>query len=246
MIVANIYDTHIKLPPTYSEWEAEIRGYLENYEFSCIGAWDGFHVQVSSKLKNYYSFKKKYTMNNLGLVSYNKRFFYAAVGAPGSTHDARLLKSASIYSDIINGLVIPDRKMALWNFGEIPLVTIGDSTFPRFSWLIKSYNEYATDKQQKYFNKRLCGARVVTENAYGTLKGRWRILFKRTKCRLFNLRCIIMACIALHNLCFSVSDPCKPRWKLHVRDLGLINKHIIRSESSVESNLNRMKISNWY
>ena len=62
-------------------------------------------------------------MNNLGLVSYNKRSLYAAVGAPGSTHDARLLKSASIYSDIINGLVIPDSKIALGNFGEIPLVT---------------------------------------------------------------------------------------------------------------------------
>ena len=94
-------------------------------------------MQVSSKLKSYYSFKKKYTVNNLGLVSYNKRFLYAAGGAPGSTHDARLLKSASIYSDIINGLVIPDRKMALENFGEIPLVTIGESAFPRFSWLIK-------------------------------------------------------------------------------------------------------------
>ena len=114
-------------------------------------------------------------MNNLGLVSYNKRFLYAAGGAPGSTHDARLLKSASTYSDRINGLFIPDRKIALGNFGEIPIVTIGDSAFPRFSWLIKSYNENTTDKQQKYFNKRLCGARIVTENAYGMLKVRWRL-----------------------------------------------------------------------
>ena len=111
---------------------------------------------------------------------------YDAVGAPGSTHDARLLKSASIYSDIINGLVIRDRKMALGNFGEIPLVTVEDGAFPRFSWRIKSYNENTTAKQQKYFSKWLCGARVVTENAYGMLKGPWRILFKRTECRLFN------------------------------------------------------------
>ena len=53
MIVANIYDTHVKIPTTDSEWEAEIRGFLENYEFPCVGAWDGFHVQVSSKLKSY-------------------------------------------------------------------------------------------------------------------------------------------------------------------------------------------------
>ena len=201
-------------------------------------------MQVSGKLQSYYSFKKRYTVNNLGLVSYNERFFYAVVGAPGGTHDVRLLKSVSIYSDIINGLVTPDRKMALGNFGEISLVTMGDSAFLQFSWLIKSYMENTKDKQQKFFNKGLRGARLVMENAYGMLKGRWRFLFKRTECRLFNLKYTIMACIALHNLCVSVSDPCKSRWKLHVRDLGLIKNHIIRNESTLESNLNRMKILN--
>ena len=35
-----------------------------------MGAWDGFHVYVfSSKLKAYFSFKKRYSISNLGLVS---------------------------------------------------------------------------------------------------------------------------------------------------------------------------------
>ena len=102
-------------------------------------------------------------MNNLGIVSYNKRFLYAVVGAPGGTHDVRLLKLASIYNDTINGLIILDHQIALGNFGEIPLVTIEDSAFLRFSWLIKSYMENTKDKQQKYFNKGLRGTRIVTE-----------------------------------------------------------------------------------
>ena len=28
--------------------------------FPCVGAWDGFHVYVSTKLKNFYSYKKRY------------------------------------------------------------------------------------------------------------------------------------------------------------------------------------------
>ena len=48
-------------------------------------------------------------MMNLGLIGYNKHFLYAAVSAPGSTHDGRLLKESSLYSDIINGNVILDR-----------------------------------------------------------------------------------------------------------------------------------------
>ena len=25
-----------------SEWESEVKGFIENYEFPCVGAWDGF------------------------------------------------------------------------------------------------------------------------------------------------------------------------------------------------------------
>ena len=111
-------------------------------------------------------------MTNLGFIGYNKRFLYAPVGAPGGIHDARLLKESSIYSDIINGNVIQDCVVQLRDFGETPLVKIENSAFPQFAWLIKAYNENTRDNQKKYFNKRLCGARVVIKNAYGMLKGR--------------------------------------------------------------------------
>ena len=67
---------------------------------------------------------------------------------------------------------MPDKVIRLSDFEEIPLVTIGDSTSPLYAWLLKMYNENTRDKQQKYFNKRLCGAMVVTENSYGMLTGR--------------------------------------------------------------------------
>ena len=65
---------------------------IENYSFPAVGVWDGFHILVNSQLKANFSFKKKYTVNNLALTSNNKRFLYAAVGAPGTTHDAMMLK----------------------------------------------------------------------------------------------------------------------------------------------------------
>ena len=46
------------IPSADVEWEAEVRGFLENYEFPCVGAWDGFHVYINSKLKFFFSFKK--------------------------------------------------------------------------------------------------------------------------------------------------------------------------------------------
>ena len=166
------------------------------------------------------------------------------MNAPGSTHDARLLKEPSIYSDIVNGNVLPNRVIQLGDFGEIPLVTIGDSTFPQFAWLIKAYNENTRDNQKKYFNKRFCGARVVTENEYGMLIGRWCILFKKTECQLFNFHYIVMACIVLHNLWIQISDLCQPRWRLEVDNLDLFEKDGI-GQKIRESSLNCLKISNW-
>ena len=57
---------------------------------------------------------------------------------------------------------MPDKVIRLADFGEIPLVTIVHSAFPQYSWLLKMCKGETRDKQQKYFNKRICGARVVT------------------------------------------------------------------------------------
>ena len=105
VLVATLYNRCVKLPRADEEWEAELKGFLENYEFPCVGAWDGFHVYVSSTLKSYFSFKKRYSMSNPGFVSYNK-FLYCPVGALGNTHDARMLCNSAIYQKIVTGHAI--------------------------------------------------------------------------------------------------------------------------------------------
>ena len=62
------------------------------------------------------------------------------------------------------------------------------------------FSRHVTTKQ-KIPNSDPRSARVMTENAYGMLKGRWRVLYKKTEIRNFNLRYAFMACIILHNLC---------------------------------------------
>ena len=230
VLVATLYNRYVKLPRTDEEWEAELKGFLENYEFPCVGAWDGFHVYVSSKLKSYFNFKERYSMSNLGLVSYNKKFLYCAVGAPGSIHDVRMLRNSAIYQKIVIGHAIPDRVIDLGEHGKIPLVAVGDTAFPKHACLIKVFREDTSDRREKYFNKKLCSARVVCENAYGMLKGRFRILYKKTECRLFNLKYIVMASVMLHNFCIDVNDPYLPRWRLHVENISLIREQAEKSE----------------
>ena len=54
-----------------------------------------------------------------------------------------------------------------------PLI-LGDSAFPFRSWLMKPYTNTVLSPQERYFNYRLSRARMVTEGAYGRLKGRWK------------------------------------------------------------------------
>ena len=54
VLVAKLYDRFVYLLSANTKREAEVRGFLENYEFSSVGGWDGFHVYISSKLKKYF------------------------------------------------------------------------------------------------------------------------------------------------------------------------------------------------
>lgn len=76
------------------------------------------------------------------------------------------------------------------------------------------------------------------------LKGRWRILYKKTECRLKNIRHVIMACRALHNICIARDDPCKARWRLEIENLHLIRNRG-NGEENGEADQVRMRITNW-
>ena len=205
-----MYDEFIKLPIGEEEWVQECKSFIKNYEFPCVGVWDGFHVNITTHLKNHYSFQSKYTESSLGLVEHNKRFLHLTTGVTGSTHDARLLRHCSLFRTICNGDGIPNKSVSLGNAGEIPLITTDDSAFPRLPLLIKAFNENTRDPKEKYFNKKLCSARVVTENAYGILKERSRLTYKKCECKLYNIRYVITTAAVLHNICIYRSDPWNP------------------------------------
>ena len=123
VLVSNLYDKFVFLPRNTAEWKKELENFLKNWEFPCVGAWNGFHVFVSTKLKKYFSFKKRYSVSSMGLIGSNKRLLWAAVGAPGSTHDSRLLKSCDSYTEIQPGHVFPNTTLILDEHGEIPVTT---------------------------------------------------------------------------------------------------------------------------
>ena len=53
------YNDFVKTPQTEEEWVNEWTSFMENYDFSCVRAWDGFHVHVATNLRNHFSFKNQ-------------------------------------------------------------------------------------------------------------------------------------------------------------------------------------------
>ena len=244
VIVHALYDEFVVLLSNEEEWKAELTSFLEDWQFPCVGAWDGFHVYINCHL-NFFSFKKRYSVTNMALIAANKRFLWAGVGAPGSMHDSTLLQSSEIFNSIEAGQCIPNQVLNLPGYGEIPLATIGDAAFPSRSWLLKDFPDFANNTKEKNFNAKLRSARVVTEHAVGMLKGRWRILYKKTECRRSNIKVIIMACIALHNICIYRNDPSNPRWKLEVHHLHLLRKPTKRTRDIQLAQEIRERIAGW-
>ena len=181
----------------------------------------------------------------MGLIGHNKRFLWAGVGAPGSMHDSTLLQSCPIFHAFEEGEVLPSKSLHLPEHGEIPFVAVGDSAFPSRVWLMKAFPDTTGDPAEINFNKKLRSARVVSEHAYGMLKGRWQLLYKKVDCNKKNIKRIIMCGITLHNICIHLNDPCKRRWRLDVQELNLIRgrHHGIRDKNEVRRI--RKKVVDW-
>ena len=77
---------------------------------------------------------------------------------------------------------------------------MGDSVFPFRSWLMKPYTSAVLTPSQQHYNYRLSRARISTEEAYGELKGRWRILQRKCESAQEDVN-NTLACIVLHNIC---------------------------------------------
>ena len=92
--------------------------------------------------------------------------------------------------------------------GKIRPLLFGDSAYPLSVWLMKPFKQTRTlSERQLRFNSALSQARVVIEQAYGILKGRWRCLYKAMEEKTSRVAITILACCVLHNICIDVGDP---------------------------------------
>ena len=140
----------------------------------------------------------------MAMVDSHYRFVWGSCGFPGNSHDAVIFRSTDLWSRIQGGF-IPVIGKTVGDVTVPPLI-VGDSAFPLRTWLMKPYTNAVLTPQQRNFNYRLGRARMVTEGAYGQLKGRWRVLLRKSESNQDNVRITTLACMVLHNICIAQGD----------------------------------------
>ena len=186
----------------------------EFWQFPCCwAAVDGCHIPIKcppgglESCKEFHNFKNFYSLVLMALVDAKYRFIWASCGLPGNSHDSVILQSTTLWQQIKEEDFIPKIGKKIKGRTVPPLV-LGDSAFPLQAWLMKPYTDATLTAEQKYFNYRLSRARMVTEGAYGQLKGRWRVLLRKCESDTEQIKIATLACIVLHNACIVLHNAC--------------------------------------
>ena len=93
---------------------------------------------------------------------------------------------------------------------------LDDSAFSVKSWLMKPNTYAVLTAQQRYFNYCLSRARMVSEGAYGKLKGRWRVLLRKGDNVKETVHVVTLSCVVLQNICIECGDLAARNWDLTV------------------------------
>lgn len=98
---------------------------------------------------------------------------------------------------------------------------IGDPAYELQPWLMKDYPGKNLSADKHNFNQALNSARVNVEMAFGRLKGRFRMLLKRSDIDYTFMPQVVAACCTLHNLIEDNKEHFPPRWMPGIQDLSL-------------------------
>ena len=202
-IAKHVMHKYVHVPNTDILQEI-VNGFESQWGFpQAVGAIDGSHIPIIKPLQSasdYYNRKGYYSILIQGLVDYRGLFMDVIIGWPGKVHDARVFSNSSCFRKGNENVLFPQWSRNI-NGVSVPLVVLGDSAYPLLPWLMKPYleNDHTTP-QERIFNYRQSRARMVVENAFGRLKGKWRCLMKRNDAQLLkNIMHMTAACVTLHN-----------------------------------------------
>ena len=220
-----IYDVlreeYLRFPDSEEKWERISDLIREKWQFpNCIGAMDGKHIDINfppSSSSTYWNYKAFYSIVLLAFVDASYKFTYNNVGCLGRISDGGVLRASDLYEIIVSGTLNPPPPNPLlikdpqWNVvGEtqqpLPYMIVGDEAFPLKEEIMKPYARKQLDDATRIFNYCLPRIRRVSENAFGILSSRFRILHTIINLNPEKVMHVVMAICVLHSFLLHSSN----------------------------------------
>lgn len=206
-IITLVVQHLVDIRSTVIKWHDDESARRNEHEFfkkqnlhGVLGTIDCSHILINKPNQNqevYCNRKGTHSILLQGIVDYKKRFLDVFCGEAGSLHDARVLRRSVFYQKALNGHI---------NFRNRYL--LGDSAYPTtLNWLVTPFKDNGNlTPQHHIFNFKHSSTRIVIENAFALLKGRFRRLRHFDNRNIsFIVKCTVAACV-LHNICIDARE----------------------------------------
>lgn len=196
-------------PPTKERWIEIEKEFDDKWNFpNCCGAIDGKHIRIrapSCSGSVNFNYKGFFSIVLMAVIDARYRFVLVDIGSSGSMSDGGVLARSAIgkalESETLN---LPEDKSIGGH--RLPYVIAGDDAFPLRKNLMKPYPGRGLTKERRIFNYRLSRGRMVSENGFGILSARWRILHTSINGDLDLTKLIVKTCVILHNFLMDNKD----------------------------------------
>lgn len=166
-----------------------------------IGVVDGCHIPISAPKENpqsYVNRKGYYSINTMAICDSKMNFTYVYVACCGSLHDARVWDLSDISEEI---------NRHYDNFFPNETHILGDAAYSLKPYLLTGYrNDGHLQGFRRYYNTLHAKTRVIIEQAFALLVGRFRRLKYLYLENVEYASLIILSCCCLHNICLSFND----------------------------------------
>ncbi|WAR04489.1 HARB1-like protein [Mya arenaria] len=183
---------NIRFPRTQQELaEAKLGFYKRCKIANIVGAVDGTLVPIIAPKDSgeaYICRKGFHAINVMATCSHDRRFIDIVAKWPGSQHDSSVMNTSSLKEHMES---------------ERPGMLLADSGYPLTTSLLTPLANPVTPAEARYNNAQSKG-RMVIEQSFGILKGRFRCLHKTGGVLSYSPEkscAIFMACARLHNMC---------------------------------------------
>ena len=193
-----------QVPETEEEWKTIELQFRNKWDFHhCCGAIDGKHINLKPPPHSgsyFYNYKGNFSIVLLAVVDANYKFIMVDVGCNGRISDGGVLKNSNFGRALENKTIplpMPEPLPGLTM--SMPYVFVGDDAFPLAENMMKPYALRNLDVPSRVYNYRLSRARRVSENAFGILTNRFRVLLSRILVAPEKAQTIVLAACTLHN-----------------------------------------------